>query len=137
MLRRRRCWALGGRRCRSISAARTALSSKPATRRGCGRLKAKFHYTDPTGPDQTRTDFFARPGPQTRVSDKVRTLRSVGSGRVRVVEFSYNSTDGRTLDRFIDLAPHTTRAEQCQYTGLQLKSAVCLLLLIRFVVTSQ
>ena len=28
---------------------------------------AKFHYTGPTGPDRTRTDFFAA-----RVSDKVR-----------------------------------------------------------------
>jgi len=43
----------------------------------------------PTGPDRTRTDFFARPGPQTRVSDKVRGLCLVGSGRARVVEFSY------------------------------------------------
>ena len=48
---------------------------------------------------------------------------------------SNNGTDGRTLDRFIDLAPHTTRVEQCQYTGLQLKSAECILLLIGFVVT--
>ena len=53
-------------------------------------VKAKFHYTGPTGPDRTRTDFFARPGPQTRVSDKVRGLRLVGSGRARVVEFIYN-----------------------------------------------
>ena len=57
-------------------------------------LKAKFHYTDPTRPDRTRADFFARPGPQTRVSDKVRGLCLVGSGRARVVEFSY--TDART-----------------------------------------
>ena len=35
-------------------------------------IKAKFYYTGPTGPDRTRADFFARPGPQTRVSDKVR-----------------------------------------------------------------
>ena len=35
-------------------------------------IKAKVHYTGPTGPARTRTDFFARPGPQTRVSDKVR-----------------------------------------------------------------
>jgi len=55
-------------------------------------LKAKFHYTGPTGPDRTRTDFFARRGPQTRVSDKVRGLCLVGSGRARVVEFSYNCT---------------------------------------------
>ena len=35
-------------------------------------VKAKFHYTGPTGPARTRAEFFARPGPQTRVSDKVR-----------------------------------------------------------------
>ena len=45
---------------------------------------------DPTGPARTRTDFFARPGPQTRVSDKVLGLCLVGSGQTRVVEFSYN-----------------------------------------------
>jgi len=46
-------------------------------------LKAKFHYTGPTGPARTRADFFARPRPQTRVSDKV---------RARVVEFSYKGS---------------------------------------------
>ena len=50
------------------------------------QIKAKFHYTGPTGPARTR----ARPGPQTRVSDKIRGLCPVGSGRARVVEFSYN-----------------------------------------------
>jgi len=52
-------------------------------------LKAKFHYTGPTGTTRTLADFFARPGPQTRVSDRVRGLCLVGSGRARVVEFSY------------------------------------------------
>ena len=42
-----------------------------------------------TRPDRTRADFFARPGPQTRVSDEVRGLCLVGSRRARVVEFSY------------------------------------------------
>ena len=47
---------------------------------------AKFHYTDPTGPARTRTDFFAA---------KLRWVRAgrrqspCGSVRVRVVEFSY------------------------------------------------
>jgi len=50
---------------------------------------SKFHYTGPTGPDRTGFD-------QTRVSDKVRGRCLVGSGpfgsgRARVVEFSYNS----------------------------------------------
>jgi len=52
-------------------------------------VKAKFHYTGPTGSDRTRANFFARPGPQTRVSDKVRGLCLVGSDRARVVELSY------------------------------------------------
>jgi len=54
-------------------------------------IKAKFHYTGPTGPALTRADFFAKPGTQTRVSDKVRGLCLVGSGRAPVVEFSYKS----------------------------------------------
>ena len=45
----------------------------------------KIHNTGPTGPDRTRTDFFAA-----RVSDKLRWVRAgpVGSGRARVVELS-------------------------------------------------
>jgi len=54
-----------------------------------GNVIAKFHYTDATGPDRTRTDFFAAP-----VSEKLRWVRAglrqspCGSGRARVVEFS-------------------------------------------------
>jgi len=70
-------------------------------------IKAKFHYTDPTGPDPTGpdrtradphgpaqtlsetrrdpTEFLGDPGRQ-----KVR-VGPVGSGRARVVEFSYNA----------------------------------------------
>jgi len=43
----------------------------------------KLHYTGPTGPNRTGPD-------QTRVSDKVRGLCLVGSGRARLVEFSYD-----------------------------------------------
>ena len=53
-------------------------------------VKAKFHYTDPTGPartlSETRTDpteFLGDPGRK-----KVRA-GPVGSGRARIVEFSY------------------------------------------------
>ena len=46
------------------------------------QLKAKFHYTDPTGPARTQRTFAAK---------KVRA-GPCGSGRVRVVEFSYNRT---------------------------------------------
>jgi len=42
-------------------------------------VKAKFHYTDPTGPARTQRSFAAK---------KVRA-GPCGSGRVRVVEFSY------------------------------------------------
>jgi len=50
-------------------------------------LKAKFHYTGPTGPartlSQTRTD------PTEFLGDPGRKKSPCGSGRVRVVEFSY------------------------------------------------
>ena len=57
-------------------------------------LVAKFHYTDPTGPDRTCTDVFAA-----RVSEKLRWVRAGlrqsprGSGRARVVESSLYHTD--------------------------------------------
>ena len=69
----------------------------------CDFVASKFHYTGPTGPDRTRTDFFAA-----RVSEKLRWVRAglrqspcgsvrvrarpVGSGRARVVEFSLKQT---------------------------------------------
>jgi len=65
------CRAPGGRRCRSISSAHTALSSKPAARRGCGPMMRQ--------------------------------------------------TDGRTLDRFIDLL--LILCEQCPVRQLGLKLA--------------
>jgi len=43
---------------------------------------AKFHYTGPTGPDRTGPD-------ETKSADFVGDPHLVGSGRVRVVEFSY------------------------------------------------
>jgi len=52
----RRCsWVPGVRRCRSISPARTALSSKPAARRGYGRMMGQTDRQT----DGVRTD--ARP----------------------------------------------------------------------------
>ena len=64
---------------------------------GSCAVKAKFHYTGPTGPDRTRADphgpartnGVTRRSGSARVSDKVRGLCLVGSGRARVVEFSY------------------------------------------------
>jgi len=54
------------------------------------RLIAKFHYTDPRGPDRTRISEKLRWS--VRVSDKVRA-GPCGSARVRVVEFSFNCSD--------------------------------------------
>jgi len=58
------------------------FSRRRNTQFACCELIAKFHYTGPTGPDRTRTDFFAA---------KLRWVRAgpVASGRARVVEFSY------------------------------------------------
>ena len=66
---------------------------------GPRRLKAKFHYTGPTGPDQTRPDphgLCRRPARTNGVSRRSGSFGSVrvragpvGSGRVHVVEFSY------------------------------------------------
>ena len=63
-------------------------------------VKAKFHYTGPTGPARTRTDphgLCRRPAriqrsfSETRAAKKV-PAGPVGSGRARVVQFSYNLT---------------------------------------------
>ena len=78
------------------------------------QIIAKFHYTDPTGPARTRTDFFAanlrwvRAGLRQSPCGSVRVHEGpVGSGRARVMEFSYKQpacyslgwdrqTDGQT-----------------------------------------
>jgi len=64
------------------------------------QLIAKFHYTGPTGPDwtgpdQTKTGYPTKSAGSARVADKVRGLCPVGSGRARVVEFSYNARCNR------------------------------------------
>ena len=49
---------------------------------------AKFHYTGPTGPDETKSaDFVGDPGLQPGSREEVRA-GPVGCGRARVVEFS-------------------------------------------------
>ena len=56
---------------------------------------AKFHYTGPTAPDQTKSaDFVGDPGLRPGSREKVRAGR-LGSGRVRVVEFSLYATARR------------------------------------------
>ena len=68
-------------------------------RRSLMRIKAKFHYTGPTGPDRTRTDphgLFCGPGlRETPLGPCGSPTKSVpvragpvGSGRARAVEFS-------------------------------------------------
>jgi len=54
---------------------------------------AKFHYTGPTGPARTLSE--TRTGPRSFAAKKSVQVRAgpVGSGRVRVVEFSYNQTN--------------------------------------------
>jgi len=64
-------------------------------------INPRFTYLLTYLPDRTRADFFARPGPQTRVSDKVRGLCLVGSGRARVVEFSYTDARIGATDRSV------------------------------------
>jgi len=57
---------------------------------------AKFHYTGPTGPDQTKSaDFVGDPGLRPGSREKVRA-GPVGSGRARVVEFSLYCTTRNT-----------------------------------------
>ena len=70
---------------------------------------AKFHYTGPTRPDQTR------------VSDKVRGLCPVGSGRARVVEFSYYTkrssvtrVSGDAENARHEIAGHENAAPECK-----------------------
>jgi len=59
-------------------------AARPAPGQSVSRVIAKFHCTGPTGPDRTRTDFFAA-----RVSEKLRWVRvglrqsPCGSVRVR------------------------------------------------------
>jgi len=68
-------------------------SVDPLPIRHCPRpylVIAKFHYTGPTGPDQTKSaDFVRDPGLRPGSREKVRAS-PVGSGRARVVEFSLN-----------------------------------------------
>jgi len=61
------------------------------------RVKAKFHYTGPTGPARTRTDFVGDPHGPNGVSRRPGPQKSpCGSGRARVVEFSYNACTTRS-----------------------------------------
>jgi len=58
----------------------------------CTPLIVKFHYTGPTGPDQTKSaDFVGDPGLRSGSREKVRA-GPCGSGRARVVEFSLYAT---------------------------------------------
>jgi len=83
---------------RSVKAIAMSLDSVTANL----ALKARFHYTGPTGFARTRTDFVGdkhRPNGVSRrpaVRKKVRA-GPCGSGRARVVEFSLNTTRKRFI----------------------------------------
>jgi len=65
------------------------LSRIPSPIRVAGPVIAKFHYTGPIGPDQTKSaDFVGDP----RGPNGPSGLCLVGSGRARLVEFSYYGT---------------------------------------------
>ena len=65
----------GARRCRSICPARTALSSKPAARRCCGRMTGK------TGV-RMDTDRFIDPAPHTMPTNKQK-VSAIANGPAR------------------------------------------------------
>ena len=52
-------------------------------------IKAKFHYTGPTGPARTRTDFVGGPRLPTEFLGDPDRSGPCGSCRAHVVEFSY------------------------------------------------
>jgi len=63
--------------------------------------KAKFHYTGPTGPDRTRTDFFCGPGfretPLGPCGSPTKSVR-VRSGPVGPVLWNLAFIGGRVVD---------------------------------------
>jgi len=89
----RRCHTL--RPSRTLDLALYSTHKPPPVSCNSLSLKAKFHYTGPTptGPARTRTDFVGDPHGPNGVSRRPRPQKSTrGSGRARVVEFSYYST---------------------------------------------
>jgi len=70
------------------------LSRIPSPIRVAGPVIAKFHYTGPIGPDQTKSaDFVGDPrGPN----------GPSGSGRARLVEFSYYGTLSQRTRRSVE-----------------------------------
>ena len=104
MLDRCRTCNFVARLCRTSARLYRATKSQTLRLSSCTlrliRVKAKFHYTGPTGPDRTRADphgLWRRPArtqrsfSETRAAKKVRE-GPVRSGRARVVEFSQYQT---------------------------------------------
>ena len=85
----------------------TALSCHAWRAVWIARLRLNSTTRAPTGPDQTR------------VSDKVRGLCLVGSGRARVVEFSYHSAAVLTCWRRCSTT--TTQLRRCRDTHTELQ----------------
>jgi len=82
-------------------------------------VKAKFHYTDPTG-------LCRRPARTNGVS---RRCGSFGSARARVVESSYKQWRYATVDRWVDAGVASTRLSANIDPSVQ--SAVCLSVCLR------
>jgi len=90
-------------------------------------IKAKFHYTGPTGPDRTRatrTDFVGDPHGPNGLSRRPGPQKSpCGSGRARVVEFSYNLFLRAAVDKIsidIDIERRAVRLRQQSFMQYQI-----------------
>ena len=122
---------------RSATRAQTTTTLASGSRRTAGRtlraapstaslarrkqVIAEFHYTCPTGPDRTLTDFLRPAFPRNsvgsvRVSDNDRA-GPCGSARVRVVEFSlYKLFIGFWRPRKAGLNKHAVNHAYTKYT---------------------
>ena len=91
-----------------------AVSPRVILQLGSGQelFIAKFHYTGPTGPDQTKSaDFVGDPGLRPGSLEKVREGPR-GSGRARVVEFTFTAhIANKRLDSNVDLFVIAYRVE--------------------------
>jgi len=93
-------------------AARLHLAVSPRVILQLELFIAKFHYTGPTGPDQTKSaDFVGDPGLRPGSLEKVREGPR-GSGRARVVEFTFTAhIANKRLDSNVDLFVIAYRVE--------------------------
>jgi len=91
---------------KTLKCKKTDMCSKTKNRRKSSVI-AKFHYTGPTGHDQTKSADFVRDpqsplgqrGSPTKSADFVRS-GLVGSCRARLVEFSYKTAKQHNAREF-------------------------------------